>query len=141
MERNVICVTELNEVMNCSKSEKDNLYVGLCGTQYVGSDRYPVVITEVISPKSVRVCWLEDIDFEHNLLKDKNDNDYIKVIGNYVHLNKDLTKIEPNGKVFKLRKNGSSTWGLLFGEKTHQEDQRPSSIERFLLSIWARLFH
>ena len=41
----------------------------------------------------------------------------------------------------KLRKNGSSTWGLLFGEKTHQEDQRPSSIERFLLSIWARLFH
>lgn len=106
MERNVICVTELNEVMNCSKSEKDNLYVGLCGTQYVGSDRYPVVITEVISPKSVRVCWLEDVDFEHNLLKDKNDNDYIKVIGNYVHLNKDLTKIEPNGKVFKLRKNG-----------------------------------
>ncbi|MBO4822721.1 MAG: toll/interleukin-1 receptor domain-containing protein [Prevotella sp.] len=41
----------------------------------------------------------------------------------------------------KLRKNGSSTWGLLFGEKTHQADQRPSAIERFLLSIWVRLFH
>ena len=40
-------MNKLNESTNCSKSQK-NLYVGLCGTQFVGSDRYAVVITEII---------------------------------------------------------------------------------------------
>ena len=40
-----------------------------------------------------------------------------------------------------LRRNGSSTWGIFFGEKNHMKEQKPSAIERFLLKIWSYLFH
>ncbi len=41
----------------------------------------------------------------------------------------------------RLRKNGNSSWGLLFGEKSHQEDQKPSALEKILLMVWERFFH
>ena len=53
-----IPVSMINEVMGVQKSDNSNLYVGLCGTMFVGSDRYPIVITEVISPKAVRVTHM-----------------------------------------------------------------------------------
>ena len=106
--RNSIHVNELNEVMNCDKSEKKNLYVGLCGTMYVGSDRYAVVITEVISPKCVRVSHMIDIDYEGNRIIDENGNEYLPRIpmGKYCKLNEKRTKFVSMGDVFKLRKNG-----------------------------------
>lgn len=42
--------------------------------------------------------------------------------------------------LMKLRYNGSSTWGLLFGKETDGGDSSPSAIERFLLGIWFRIY-
>ena len=40
----------------------------------------------------------------------------------------------------KLRFNGSSTWGLLFGKDKSEKDQGPSIVERFLFKVWAKLY-
>lgn len=103
-----IHVNQINEVMNCKSSNNAGLYVGLCGTQFVGSDRYAVVITEVISPKCVKVAHMIDIDYEGNRITDENGNEYLPCIpmGKYCKLNENRTKFISMGDVFKLRKNG-----------------------------------
>ena len=53
--RNIICVNELNEVMNCKSSAKNNIIPGMGATMFVGSDRYAMVVTEVITPKKIKV--------------------------------------------------------------------------------------
>lgn len=40
----------------------------------------------------------------------------------------------------KLRFNGSSTWGLLFGKDKGQKDQGPNIVERFLFKVWVKLY-
>jgi len=40
----------------------------------------------------------------------------------------------------KLRFNGSSTWGLLFGKDKGKKDQGPSIVERFLFKVWVKLY-
>lgn len=58
--RNVICYTELNEVMNCKKSIKNEITPGMGATMYVGSDRYAMVVTKVITPKKIMVAHVAD---------------------------------------------------------------------------------
>ena len=126
-----IPVSMLGEAMNCSKSEKDYLYVGLCGTRFVGSDRYAVVITEIISPKAVRVANMKKSDYNNNRQTDGYGNEYIYDMSGYVRVNNERTKIEPIGNVFKLRKNGRwivdgdglwSTGAVHFGEADEYRD-------------------
>ena len=123
----------INESMNVNKSRQTNLYVGMCGTKFVGSDRYAVVITEVISPKCVRVDHMLEFDYEYNKLMDENDNEYLdpRVMVNYVKVNNDRTGFEAKGRIFKLRKNGRwieegvslwSTGGVHFGEADEYRD-------------------
>ena len=69
--RNWIHVNELNEAMNCKASVKNESTSGMCGTMYVGSDRYAVVVTEVISPKKIKVAHMLD---EHEQYIRQNDN-------------------------------------------------------------------
>lgn len=69
--RNWIHVNELNEAMNCKASVKNEITSGMCGTMYVGSDRYAVVVTEVISPKKIKVAHMLD---EHEQYIRQNDN-------------------------------------------------------------------
>ena len=126
-----IPVTMINEVMNASTSEKNHLYVGLCGTQFVGSDRYAVVITEIISPKCVRVANMLDVDYTSNRPRDEYGNEFIYNMSGYVRVNEERTKIEARGKLFKLRKNGRwiqdgdslwSTGAVHFGEAEEYRD-------------------
>ena len=95
--------------ISCTFSlHNSNLYVGLCGTMFVGSDRYPIVITEVISQKEVRVEDMHDIDYSNNMRKDDNDNDYLTndTMRNYAKVNPDRTGFVSIGDIYKLRKNG-----------------------------------
>lgn len=126
-------INMLNEAMHCSKSQKNNLYVGLCGTQYVGSDRYAVVITEIISPKCVRVAHMRDADYSHNIKQDSNDNDFLEpsIMENYITIDEERISFKPSGKLFKLRKNGRwiqegnglwSTGSVHFGEADEYRD-------------------
>ena len=128
---NIIPVSMVGEVMNVRKSDNSNLYVGLCGTQFVGSDCYAVVITEIISPKAVRIADMTDNDYDNNRLVDENGNEYLKDMKNYARVNKERTSIIPIGKVFKLRKNGrwiqegNSLWatgGVHFGKAEEYRD-------------------
>ena len=123
----------INEVMNINKSRKNHLYVGMCGTQCVGSDRYAVVITEIVSPKCVRVTHMDRNDYDNNRLIDENDNEYLdpRVMNDYVRVNRERTGFETLGKLFKLRKNGrwieegNSLWStgvVHFGEADEYRD-------------------
>ena len=121
----------INEVISCNASEKNHLYVGLCGTKFVGSDRYAVVITEVISPKCVRVANMKDSDYNSNRPTDEYGNEFIYDMSEYVRVNDERTKIEPVGNLFKLRKNGrwiiegDGLWsggGVHFGEADEYRD-------------------
>ena len=47
--RNVICYTELNEVMNCKKSVKSGIVPGMGATMFVGTDRYAMVVVKVLN--------------------------------------------------------------------------------------------
>lgn len=128
---NIIPVSMVGEVMNVRKSDNNNLYVGLCGTQFVGSDCYAVVITEIISPKAVRIADMNDNDYDNNRLVDENGNEYLKDMKNYARVNKERTSIVPTGVIFKLRKNGrwiqegNSLWatgGVHFGKAEEYRD-------------------
>ena len=122
----------INETMNCSTSEKNHLYVGLCGTKYIGSDRYAVVITEVFTPKMVRVAYLHNSDYnDGNIPTDEYGNQFIEDLSSYVRINRDRTKFDIEGKIYKLRKNGRwieegislwSTGGVHFGEADEYRD-------------------
>ena len=50
----------LNEAMNCSKSIKEYLVPGIGATMYCGSDRYAMVVTEVLTPKKIKIAHLLD---------------------------------------------------------------------------------
>lgn len=124
-------INMMNESMNCKVSENKNLYVGLCGTQFVGSDRYAVVITEVVSPKCVRVEYMTDADYNSTRPTDAFGNEFIYNMGSYVRVNEDRTKIVAKGKLFKLRKNkrwiidGNDLWAtgaVHFGEADEYRD-------------------
>lgn len=130
---NSIPVSMINEVMGVQKSDNSNLYVGLCGTMFVGSDQYAMVITEVISPKVVRVDYIDDNDYQNSIMKDENDSDYIPVyrMSGYAKVNEERTGFVSSGIIFKLRKNnrwirqGDSLWGtgaVHFGKANNYMD-------------------
>ena len=130
---NTIPVSMIGEVMNCKKSDNSNLYIGLCGTMFVGSDSYAVVITEVISPKEVRVADMLDEDYNSEKITDENGCEYIPAyrMPKYAKVTEDLTKFESIGEIYKLRKNGRwikkgcglwETGGVHFGHSENYRD-------------------
>lgn len=66
----------LNEVMNCSKSVTDNLKPGMAATMYCGSDSYAMVVTEILSPKRIKVAHLLD-KHEDKFITDENGVDIL----------------------------------------------------------------
>jgi len=58
--RNVIHYNEVNEVMNCSKSLTENIVPGMGATMYCGTDRYAMVVVEVLSSKKIKVAYVDD---------------------------------------------------------------------------------
>lgn len=109
----------------------NHLYVGLCGTEFCGSDRWPMVITEIISPKCVRVASMTDDDYNSNRPHDEYGNEFLYDMSAYVRVNNERTKIEPKGNIYKLRKNGRwlkeganlwSTGAVHFGEADEYRD-------------------
>ena len=105
---NTIPVSMINEVMAVEKSDNSNLYVGLAGTMFIGSDRYAVVITEVISQKEVRVADMETIDYNSNIVIDENSMEYIAPNNmiKYARVNNERTSFKATGNIYTLRKNG-----------------------------------
>jgi ribosomal protein S13 len=99
----------INEVMSCQASEKKNIEIGMAATYFVGSDRYAMVVTEILGPKKIRVARMEDEDY--NDLENYTDNKNIQILRGtrmmkYVQISEDGKSWEGIGKIYTLRKNG-----------------------------------
>ena len=108
---NSIHVNCLNEVMSCKASVTKPM-VGLAATMFVGSDRYAMVVTDVLSDKKIMVTHMYDEDY-----KTLNEKDAIQILdssvmGKYTYLTEDKKHILPIGIVYSLRKNQYIYYGL-----------------------------
>ena len=98
---------QLNEAMSCRRSEK-NPEQYMAGTMFVGSDRYPIVVVEVVNNKKIKISPIYDDDY-NNHIYEKNGNQYIKE--DY------MQKYNGNTTTYTYRKNnrwmpmGQSMWG------------------------------
>lgn len=81
-------------------NEKQSPFVGEAATKYVGSDRYPMVITKVKSKHCVVAVEVSDKDYEKFVSNENN----IQYLPNEV-LEKYLNDSEFNSE-YTLRKNG-----------------------------------
>lgn len=94
----------LNEVMS-AKMSSTKPFVGMAATMFVGSDRYAMVVTDIISNKKIRVSHMFNEDYnrldENETLQCINTND----MGKYMALTEDQTHMVPMGVVYSLRKN------------------------------------
>ena len=73
--RNWIHYNEVNEAMNCKSSVKNNIKPGMGATMFCGSDRYAMVVTEVISPKKIKVAHV--LDSHEDKFVDENEIDFL----------------------------------------------------------------
>ncbi len=121
---NSIPISMINEVMGVRKSETENIKVGMTATMFVGSDSYAMVVTEVISPKKIRVSRMMDEDYYKNvqMLSKEQMKKYVYVTD---------TTIIPIGEVYSYRKNkrwvaeGCGLWetgGIHLGHATEYRD-------------------
>ena len=121
----------VNEYMNCKVSSLEPV-VGMAATMFVGSDRYAMVITEVISPKKIRVDHMDNSDYNTLNENDKMQNLSKKQMMNYVNVT-DKT-ITPSGDIFSYRKNhrwikeGQDLWGTGSIHLGHAENYRDPSF-------------
>lgn len=135
--RNWIHFNELNEAMNCHRSEKTNITAGMCATMFCGTDRYAMVVTKVTSNKTIRVAHIKDEDMEK--ITTINGIQYLpnEVINEY------LSEDHPDkwgywgyrtGTTYTLRKNGrwmpkgQDMWGTSSIHVGHAENYRDPSF-------------
>ena len=106
---NSIHYNEVNEVMNCKMALTENLKSGMGATMYCGSDRYAMVVTEVLSPKKIKVAHMLD---NHEQYIRQNGDGVDILAPEFVEDYKQFTPDEYGYKGFNcprtytLRKNG-----------------------------------
>ena len=108
----------LNECMSCEMSST-NPSVGMCATMFVGSDRYAMVVTEVINKKKIRVDHMVDEDYNGEKHSDQNGADFVPIfnMNKYARVNDEHTGFESTGQIYTYRKNkrwmreGDDCWG------------------------------
>lgn len=98
----------INEVMNTKANE--NPEVGMGATRFVGSDRYSMVVTEVLSPKKVKVAHVPN-EFMNKFSTDENGimrlpKEYLDDIIERGNKKMDFGTPYYAGIEYTLRKNG-----------------------------------
>ena len=81
---------------------------GTCATMYVGSDRYAMVVTEVISPKKIRIDHLNDYLYK-NRVRERNGVQFIDkddMCQYYEVVNQEDGSRKWRGDVYTQRRNG-----------------------------------
>ena len=96
----------VNEAMN-GKMSLTNPKVGMCATQFCGSDRWPYVVTEVISKNKIRVDGMNDFHYSSEKIIDENGAEFLypKMMGYYTKITEDGKTMVPTGKIYTYRKN------------------------------------
>ena len=108
--RNVIHPNEVNEVMNCKMSATENIKPGMAATMFVGSDRYAMVVTEVINDKTIKVAHVYDEDVE-KFVENEGTPDMMpdEVLASYIEMENYTPSRGSNwgcGITYTYRKNG-----------------------------------
>lgn len=106
----------INEVMNAKSSVINNIFVGMCATMFVGSDRYAMVVTEVLGPKKIRVAHL--YDWENSVMTNEDGTQFMpeQFMAQFAKINESKTGFDSIGDIFTYRKNhrwmreGDSCW-------------------------------
>ena len=122
----------INEVMNTQADE--NPEVGMGATMFVGSDRYAMVVTEVLSPKKVKIAHVPN-DMEDKFVTDENGVMRLpeELLNEIIEMgNKKLDFGTPYyaGIEYTLRKNGrwlpkgAGLWETCSVRFGHAEDYR-----------------
>jgi len=104
---NSIHYNQVNEFLNCKKSVTKP-EIGMCGTLFVGSDRYAIVVVDVISLKKIRIQHMYEDSVD--IITDKNNVQWLS--------ENQLKKYNKNeGNIYTYRKNyrwmqqGANMWG------------------------------
>lgn len=101
----------IQETMGVKVSNNEGIKAGLCGTMFVGSDRYAVVVIKVLTPKKIEIKHLP-WDFE-NIVETKDGLQHIKE----EHLEKLINNSKEEALTYTLRRNkrwmpqGQDCWG------------------------------
>ena len=111
-------INMLNEAMSCKMSVTEPKF-GMCATMFAGSDRYAMVVTEVISKDKIRVDHMAASDYQGEKYTDETGAEFIPIFDmcKYAKVNDDQTGFTSRGKIYTLRKNhrwmpkGESLWG------------------------------
>lgn len=112
----------INEVMSAKKSLITPV-PGLAATMFVGSDRYAMVVTKVITPKKIEVSHVYS---ENEFVTHENG---IQTMPSEI-----LEKYLDNGITYTYRKNkrwmpfGEGLWGTCSIHLGHAEDYRDPSF-------------
>jgi len=106
--RNCIHYNEINEAMNCKSSVKKNITPGMGATMFCGSDRYAMVVTEVLTTKKIKVAHV--LDEHENKFITKNEiqylpEDLLKVYSKFVPDKFGYCSLHVP-RIYTLRKNG-----------------------------------
>ena len=135
--RNWIHYNEVNEAMNCTKSVKTIITPGMGATMFVGSDRYAMVVTEVLSPKKIKVACILD---EHEQYIKRNSDGIDILAPEFVEVYKQFAPDEYGychhyvPRTYTLRKNGrwmlqgEDMWGTGSIHIGHAENYRDPSF-------------
>lgn len=98
----------VNESMNLKKSETFPK-VGMCGTMFCGTDRWPIVVTLVKGKKTIKASMIYDEDF-HNNIVEKDGIDYLEIpeekMKNYLQYSKTYTY----RKNYRWMQEGHDMW-------------------------------
>lgn len=97
-------INQLNEVMSMRKSEQDSIEVGMCATMFVGSDRYAMVVTEVLTPKKIRVAHM--LNEHYDKLDDNDERVQFLDLEDMKFYESQFDTSYYRGAIFTLRKNG-----------------------------------
>ena len=135
--RNWIHYNEVNEAMNCHKSIKNQIFPGMGATMFVGSDTYAMVVTEVISPKKIKVAHVLD-SHEDKFVEDENGiqmlpKELLEVYMGFVPDKFGYCHLQVP-RTYTLRKNGrwmpqgEGMWGTSSVHIGHAENYRDPSF-------------
>ena len=122
----------VNEAMNAKKSVI-NPEVRMGATMFVGSDRYAMVVTHVLSPKRIVVAHIFDCH-ENIFEKDENGIEWMPKDVMNMYFNSDKPYNYHEGHVYTYRKNkrwmplGDDMWGTGSIHVGHAENYRDPSF-------------
>ena len=78
--------------------KNNNIFLGLCGTVYIGNYKYPCIITKVIDNHHIKFEYIDKKDY-NKIQTNKNGQQYIDSFIHYVQINNLKDDLEFKGHI------------------------------------------